>query len=257
MQEKTFYYTSYDEDIIQAQNQDFSLPPDYQWQRDTQSAKVKSWLVRYGIRAFSYVFCPFYLHLHRHETYKEVTGLLDRGCYLYVNHTQTVGDAAIPYYVLKKKWPAIIVSPANLSIPVIGKLIPYGGGLPIPSQLHKLRDFNQVVHQRISNNRCVVIYPEAHVWPYYTGIRPFELASFHYPAKDNAPVYCLTNTYQKRRWGKKPQITSFLDGPFFAPEGLKQKERQQVLSEQVHNCMQKRSQYSTYKYIKYQRKDQQ
>lgn len=256
MKKKTYYYTSYAEDLIQARKQNYELPADYQWQKTTKVARAKSWAVRHGVRALSDIFCPVILHLHSHETHRKISGNLQQGCYLYINHTQMVGDAMIPYYVLQKKWPAIVVSPANLSLPVIGKLIPYGGGLPIPHQLRKLREFNQVVQQTVQDGKCVVIYPEAHVWPYYTKIRPFELSAFHYPAKDQAPVFCLTNTYQKPRWGTKPQITSYLDGPFFAPTDLTQKERQKFLSEQVHSCMQVRSQASNYEYLKYQRKDQ-
>ncbi len=46
----------------------------------------------------------------------------------------------------------------------------------------------------------MTIFPEAHVWPYYTGIRPFGEAAFHYPVATGKPVYTMTVTYQRRRW---------------------------------------------------------
>ncbi|GBG95265.1 1-acyl-sn-glycerol-3-phosphate acyltransferase [Ligilactobacillus salitolerans] len=250
MKKKTIYYTSFEQDLVTATQQDYVLPTDYLWEKN----QFLSWLTRHGVKGLAKLFCPFYLHWHKAKDTREKR-LPDQGCYLYVNHTQTVGDALIPYYLLKKKWPAIIVSPANLSLPIIGSLIPYGGGLPIPNNLRQMRKFNQTVARNIAHNRCVVIYPEAHVWPYYTKIRPFSAGAFHYPAQDNAPVYCLTNTYQKQKFGRKPQITSYLDGPFFAPAELTLQERRQNLQEQVQKCMQERSQKSTYSYIDYQRRE--
>ncbi|GKS81682.1 1-acyl-sn-glycerol-3-phosphate acyltransferase [Ligilactobacillus pabuli] len=253
---KTYFYDSFNEDLVTAKQQDYSLPEDYQWETKNGLQRSVNFLTRHGVRALSYLFCPFVLFLHRDRSC-QLTAMPQTGCYLYVNHTQTVGDALIPYYILRKKWPAIVVTPANLSLPIIGKLIPHGGGLPIPGQLRRLRDFKQAVFNNIKSGKCVVIYPEAHLWPYYTKIRPFQPAAFHYPAADQAAVYCLTNTYQKCWWRKKPRITSYLDGPFFAPADLSPKKRQEILSQQVHECMTKRSQQSTYEYLDYQRREPQ
>lgn len=60
-----------------------------------------------------------------------------------------------------------------------------------------------------------MIYPEAHIWPFYTGIRPFPDTSFRYPVQQKLPVFCLTNTYQRRGKSHIPQIVTYLDGPFY------------------------------------------
>ncbi|MBR0162265.1 MAG: hypothetical protein IJQ02_13405, partial [Oscillospiraceae bacterium] len=60
-------------------------------------------------------------------------------------------------------------------------------------------------------NACVAMFPEAHIWPYYTGIRPFPDTSFRYPVKENAPAVAMVVTYRKRkglfRFLKRPAIT--------------------------------------------------
>ncbi len=55
---------------------------------------------------------------------------------------------------------------------------------------------------------CIGIFPEAHIWPFYTGVRPFVGTSFRYPVKLHAPVVAMAVTYRKRRglfcWVKRP-----------------------------------------------------
>ncbi len=48
------------------------------------------------------------------------------------------------------------------------------GALPVPDSISEYKKFSKAYKKRISDGHPVVIYPEAHVWPYYTGIRPFE-----------------------------------------------------------------------------------
>ena len=100
----------------------------------------------------------------------------------------------------------------------------------------------------------ITIFPEAHIWPYYTKIRPFKNVSFKYPIEYNTPVFCVTNTYQKR--GKnKVRITTYIDGPFFIDEKLSKKENQQKLCDEVYNKMVERSKLSNYEYIEYRKMD--
>ena len=73
----------------------------------------------------------------------------------------------------------VIAAPSNLSVPVMGKLVPRGGGLVLPSTRRQLVQFNQVVATVIAAGAMVTVYPEAHVWPYATQIRPFVPGAFH------------------------------------------------------------------------------
>ena len=68
--------------------------------------------------------------------------------------------------------------------------------------------------------KCVVIYPEAHVWKYYTKIRPYPSTSFKFPVHCNVPAFCMTTTYYKRKLGKKPGIVVYIDGPFMLDNNL-------------------------------------
>ena len=117
-----------------------------------------------------------------------------------------------------------------------------------------MRDFVKCVKQRVEEKNCIVIYPEAHVWPYYTKIRPFPTTSFKFPVEAKLKSFAATTTYQKRKWGKKPKITVYVDGPFEVDEKLSKKENQEKLCNEIYECMKKRSNESTYEYIEYRRK---
>lgn len=102
----------------------------------------------------------------------------------------------------------------------------------------------------------MTIYPEAHIWPYYTGIRPFKAVSFQYPVKLKCPVFALTNTYHRMgRKGGEAGIVTYIDGPFFADESLNPREARQRLRDKVYFCMLERSRESDYEYIEYRRKE--
>ena len=74
-----------------------------------------------------------------------------------------------------------------------------------------MRGFLDAISLRYRQNACVAMFPEAHIWPYYTGIRPFPNTSFRYPVKENAPAVAMVVTYRKRkglfRFLKRPAIT--------------------------------------------------
>ena len=185
------------------------------------------------------------------EKLKNVRG----GYFLYGNHTQDIGDPLIPNVLNFPKTDYFIVHPNNVSMPVLGKVTPSMGALPLPDGTDAYRNFLSAVERRIKENCCVVIYPEAHIWPYYTKIRNFPDASFEYPVRFNSPVFCFTNTYQKRKLSKKPRIVTYIDGPFTAAEELGKREKKKVLRDMVYRAMTERAGNSTVEYIKYVRRE--
>ena len=129
------------------------------------------------------------------------------------------------------------------------------GILPIPDSTKKMKEFIKSVKQRIEENNCIVIYPEAHVWTYYTKVRPFPPTSFKFPVETNSISFCATTTYYKRKFGKRPGITIHIDGPFEVDKNLNKKEAQEKLCNEIYNCMKNRSKESTYEYIEYRREN--
>ena len=64
----------------------------------------------------------------------------------------------------------------------------------------------------------------------------------------------MTTTFQKRKLGKTPRITIYLDGPFYPDQSLSFEENKKMLHDKVYDSLVKYSKYSTYEYYKYVRK---
>ena len=180
----------------------------------------------------------------------------DEGYFIYVNHTQAFADTFIPSVGIYPKRNFLIVNPENISMKGLGHLVEMLGAIPVPGNIEAMKKFLEIIEERVNNNCAITIYPEAHIWPYYTKIRNFKDVSFKYPIKWNKPAYCMTNTYQS--YGKnndKIKIVTYIDGPFFPDEGLSPKEAQKNLRDKIYNKMVERSKNSNIEYIKYIKND--
>lgn len=177
------------------------------------------------------------------------------GYFIYANHTQSFADTFIPSLANYPKRNFFIVNPENVSMKFLKHTVEMLGALPIPSDKKGMVHFLEAIKNKISKNNSITIYPEAHIWPYYTKIRPFKDVSFKYPIKYNVPAFCITNTYQK---GKKDKIkiVTYIDGPFFADKNLSIQEQKKDLRNQIYNCMGEQSKKSNVEYIKYIKEEQ-
>lgn len=241
-------YKDYNEDLVTSKNQDYEVKNNYKWINENIVYKI--------ISSILYVICYLvgliYTKLFLHIKFIGKDKIKDyKGYYLYGNHTLMVGDPFIPLILNFPKRNYTVMSSANLGIPFIGKILPFVGGLPIPKKIHEKESLFKAM-EILSKKNCITIYPEGHLWPYYTKIRPFSLSSFKFPCISNVPSFSITTTYQKRKFFKRPKITIYVDGPFY-PEGETLRQRATFLQENIHNTMEKRSLNSNYEYIKYKK----
>ena len=177
------------------------------------------------------------------------------GYFVYVNHTQVFADVFIPSLPMYPKRNHFIVNPENVSMKFLGNSIQLLGAIPIPNNKNGMKNFIDAIETHIEKGHPITIYPEAHIWPYYTKIRPFKAVSFKYPVQYNKPTFCMTNTYQS--YGKnndKVKIVTYIDGPFFPDTSLSPQEQKLDLRNKVYDCMVERSQNSNIEYIKYIKK---
>ncbi len=170
---------------------------------------------------------------------KALKALKKTGYFLYGNHTQGVMDAFTPSLCTFPQKAHIVVNPDAVSIKGIRQLVLMLGGMPLPTDLKGYKPFRQALETRIKQKRVVTIYPEAHIWPYYTGIRPFKATSFSYPVAMNVPCVAFTTTYRQRKIFKNayPKITVTLSEPFYPDMSLPEKEARQKLRDEVYAFM--------------------
>ncbi|MCD7744299.1 MAG: hypothetical protein LUI13_03245 [Lachnospiraceae bacterium] len=250
----TCYYHDYTDDFVKSARQDESLPDDYRWIHKNLFYRLIS-AVLYGVAvivALVYGKVVLRIHVKNRKVLKEAR---KTGCFLYGNHTQPMGDVFGPVLYCFPMRISAIASPSNLGIPVIGKLLPMLGGLFIPDSMGQMKQFMEAVRYHVEKKRCIVIYPEAHVWPWCTFIRPFPATAFRFPVLYHVPAFCMTTTYQKRKHGRRPRIVVYIDGPFFAEPGKNKRKQQMELHDRVYACMESRSRERTCEYIRYQKEN--
>ena len=178
------------------------------------------------------------------------------GYFIYANHTQAFEDTFIPSLANYPKRNFLIVNPENISMKGSGWLVELLGAIPVPGNIKATKNFLQQIEKRIKQKYSITIYPEAHIWPFYTGIRPFKSVSFKYPVKMNKPVYSFVNTYQS--YGKKNdkfRVVTYIDGPFYPNQDLSPREAQEELRNKVYEKMCERSKNSNFEKIKYIKKE--
>lgn len=249
---ETRLYRSFADDFVESRNQSFRLPENYAWIHEKLPYRIFSKCLYLLAVLFAFPYCRFGLHMKIED--RSAPGRRTApGCFLYGNHTQPVGDAFIPVRIFAPRHCYVGVSPANLGIPILGPLLPMLGALPMPRSISGMKQFKEAVRVRTAGRGCVAFYPEAHVWPWYTGIRPFPAAPFGFPVECRVPCFCMTTTYQKRKRGRKPGITVYLDGPFYPDGSLSRKRQKEKLRDEIYGCMVRRSQNSTYQYINYEK----
>lgn len=247
-EKKIFYYKSFKDDVVESKNQDYKLKDGYKWIKTNIFYRLCSNIIYAIARVFGIIYCKFFLHV-KYENKEVLKKYKKQGYFIFGNHTQPMGDVFIPAGLGKRIY--VLVSPANLGVTGIGPFLPMLGALPKPDSLKDMKKLTDAINFRINKNKCVVIYPEAHVWPYYTKIRPFSSASFRFPVNLDAPSFVMTTTYYKRKYGDKPGIKVYIDGPFMPDNNLSKKEREEKLHNDVYSCMSDRSMKSTYEYIEY------
>ncbi|MBQ9468125.1 MAG: hypothetical protein IJU52_03875 [Clostridia bacterium] len=177
------------------------------------------------------------------------------GYFLYGNHTQPTGDALMQACLTWPETNYVIVHPNNLVVPVIGRFTPALGALPLPGDMGSYRNFKKAIAQRSGEGHPIVVYPEAHIWPYYTGIRPFPDTSFSYPVELGKPSFCFVNTYRKRRFSKRPKIVTYIEGPFFPEDPEHPRAARKALRDRIYRTMTDLASRSDVEMIKYIKKE--
>lgn len=252
MKQKTIYYSDPLNDDFAATNiTPKPLPDNYKYVKTGFPYRVAKFVL-YSVIARSVA--ALYVKLLYLQTTKNRSALRtakDTGFFLYGNHTQYAADAFIPNVVTFPKTNYILVSPDATSIKGIRWLVTILGGVPVPG-IKQYRDFLRAMETYSSHN-VVTIYPEAHIWPYYTDIRPFSDVSFDYPVRYGKPVFSFTNVYKKKLVGTRPRIQTYIDGPFYPDNTLSSKEARLKLRNDVYNAMKSRVQSNdSYAYIRYE-----
>jgi len=255
MKRKTIYYSDpLNDDFANNTIETKSLGTDFKYVHTGLIWRFFEFIV-YNIIVRPLVFTWIKLKYHQRFVNKKILRpYRKRGYFVYANHTGYDLDAFTPSMLTFPKKDYLICNPDATSIPGIKNLVMMLGALPTFTGLSESRAFNKAVEHRIMQGKAVIIYPEAHIWPYYTGIRPFRDISMAYPYRHNAACFAMVNVYLKRRLAltKRPKVVSHVIGPFFPDKSLSLREARKKLRDEIYNAMKRTSDsYDQYEYIRY------
>jgi len=188
---------------------------------------------------------------------KALRSLRGKGFFMYGNHTNGMADAFTPTLAAFPHRAHIIVNPDAVSIKGLGTIVAMLGAIPLPATLSGMKAFRKAIDCRYTQNRAVAIYPEAHIWPYYTGVRDFPAASFEYPVRLGAPCIAFAATYRRRKLFCKlpPLMTITLSEPIYPDSSLPDREAKQKLRDEVYSFLSAEiCTDDNFEYIKYVRR---
>ena len=251
---KIVYYETLQDDFTDNKNLKVKVIDEkYNYINKNFCWKFISWVIyRLIMKPISYLYLKFKFDF-KVENKDALKKVKEKGAFMYLNHTQTVADAYIPNAIAFWKKVYVVIHPDNVSLPFLGKIAEFSNGLPTPGNVKAAKNFMGAISKCIDKKHLVAIYPEAHVWDYYTKIRDFKEESFRYPAKLDAPVYAITTTYRNRK-NKNPKIVTYVDGPFYTDKTKNYAEQKLELRNKVLDVMKERVKTNDVEYIKYVKK---
>ena len=252
-----YYRDELNDEFSEARIEARRIDGNYEYCRDSLFRRFTAFFW-YRIVAVPAAFC-FLKAVWRHRIVgrEKLRPFRKKGLFIYGNHTHPLCNTCIPAMLCFPQRVYLVCSAANVSIPHIGLAAASLGALPLPEGKEAYKNFRAAIERRIGEGCAVAIYPEAHIWPYYTGIRPFTDVSFAYPVSLNTPAFCFTDTYQKRRFSGRPRIVTYVDGPFYPPEGVSARDARAALRNEVYNAMCERAKNSNHVQIEYIRREEQ
>lgn len=253
MQQNIQYYSDLlNDDFAQTSIKPQPLPRTFKYVRKNFLWRIWANFVYYIIAKPFFLIASKIKYHHRFANKKVIKQSKKSGLFIYANHTMVSGDAFTPNIVFPFKRNYVVVSKEAMSIFGTRILLQQLGVIPLSDKLSHKKQIIKTMEYRLKEKASITIYPEAHIWPYYNKIRPFDNSSFKYPVLFNTPVYAMTNCYQKRKHSNKPKVTTYFDGPFYPKENLSKQENALYLRDEIYKAMNDRATtYSTYEFIQY------
>ena len=230
------------------------VPENYKYKRTNPINTFFSAILYHGIaKPVFWIFCS--CHGIRVKGRKNLRAVKGEGAFIYSNHV-SISDvfkfqAKVFFFGRRVN---ILGYSDSLSMPFVRNLTRALGYLPLPlkGDVKNALRLGEAFEYYIRKKQYILIYPEAHIWPYYTGVRPFRNGSFAYPAHCNAPVIPVVTTWRKPLIGKTPRQTVNILEPIFPNKDMDINENKNYLHEETLKAMQNfANSVNQYEYIKY------
>ena len=252
--QKIIYYTDeLNNDFANNKIKTQKLNENYKYENNNVFFKFFSFMFRYIVAVPILWFINVVILRVKIKNKKVLKKLKNKGYFIYANHVVPLDPVIIPVMTHPGKFTLITSSHDTFSIhPIVSFLVKSLGAIPVPSTIKMYDNYVKCMSNNIKKKKRVLIYPEAHIWPYYNKIRNFKASSFRYPVDEGAAIVVMTTTFKKSKIFKKPSIEIYIDGPFYPNLDICRNEAVNELRDIAFLTMSKRANsLSNYEYIKY------
>lgn len=255
---KVIYYKDpLNDDFAENPTKSYKINDNFKYTHKNPIFKVCSFILYHIIaKPIFYLILKIKYHV-KVENKKAIRQLKNTGYFVYTNHSQNIIDAFINHTLVFHRMGHIIANNDVYSLKGLKMIIDMLGTLPIPNTMIQSKKLYDAIKYNIDKKHVIVIFPEAHVWPYYNDVRLFNETSFIFPVTLNKPMVVTTVTYRKRKIlkNKPPYITLHISKPVFPKLGVPVKDNQAYLRD-IAYCIMKDTikKAKSFEYIHYEQK---
>lgn len=255
---RTVYYSDELNDDMQVTktNQNVNVNTEYEYVNQKLFGKIFSAILYYGVAIPILAITSRLIHGVRVKGKKNIKKLKNAGYVMYCNHTHFVDAYLAPVRIAAPKRTYIIASKDAVEIRGLANVVKALGALPLPDTSAGLLKLSRTVKQLLNDKKAIMIYPEAHIWYFYTGLRNFPSTSFKFPAASGVPAVPIAVTYKKRNGlfhERKPRMIVHIGEAIFPKEELSARENAEYFCLQVKDYMEKiifsKENYAYYNYV--------
>jgi 1-acyl-sn-glycerol-3-phosphate acyltransferase len=202
--------------------------------------RIMSALLYLGIFVLVFIVSPlrFGLRIEGRKILKKHRRLLKNGALTVSNHTLRWDLLMVLQAVRYRRlyfpaWKENLAGPDR-------DLIRLVGGIPVPSSIHAMRNFNLAFDELHRRKKWFHVFPEGSNWHYYHFIRPFKKGMFTLACKYGLPVIPMAFSYREPRglykFFKKgyPLITLRIGEPLLPDLSKSRREAAVLLRAQTH-----------------------
>lgn len=221
--------------------------------------KIFSFFVYYFIALPVFTLARIFFARFRVKGRLKLLKLYNKGFFIYANHTSSKDAWMAQSAIVPFRRVYVIANKDAIQIPIVNVLVKALGGLPVADTMGGLKNLKRAVNKIIDNKKVMLVFPEAHIWPYYTKVRPFPITSFKFPASTNAPVVPVAVCYKRKLFFgdlRKPKSVVYIGDPIYPKSELRPRENAIYLRDKVYSyIVDTTTKYSTYAYYQYIKQD--
>ena len=258
-----YYKNELNDDFGNIELEQKDVPSDYKYIRSKAfDILFSSWFYWLILKVFLSLYTIFrgYKIIGRENVkeYYKVCKENNSAGFIYSNHTSNEDAFDRQVRIIGKRRVNVLANSNILSQKFLSFICKAGGYIPLGTSLKSQKEMLDCFKYYLYNKKQdILIYPEAHIWPYYTKIRPLRAAAFHYPAKFNVPILPVVTIYlPRKRKNSKPRKALVIGKPIVPKKDLSVSENKVYLRNETQKAMDTiASSYNQVEYIKYIKKE--